>query len=239
MITRISFLVAATLGLSVMARAQNGDVAPPVQIRAVMFDPTHAMVDLFIPDPSGTAVKLNLQNANLSPPQLTQPVNGKILFYTTGAVNPEKPMANLAATLKVPQNVKRAIVILVPGPPDSQPAFRAVLIDDTTKGFPKGESRVLSLVPVETAIQAGEHKRQVLPGKVTAVPSVKQRNEFNIAQTNFYYKQDGTWVVFTERQLQFLDAFRRIFIISVPPGGNQPFVTTIVDTAAPTLPGKS
>jgi len=232
-------IVVTALGISVMARAQNGDVAPPIQIRAVLLDPTHAMVDLFIPDPSGTAVKLNLQPANLSKPQLTVPLNGTVLFYNTDAVNPEKPMESLAATLKVPQNVKRAIAILIPSPPGSKLAFRAVLIDDTAKGFPKGESRVLSLVPVETAIQAGEHKRQILPGKVTSVPPVTKRNEYNMAQTNFYYKQDGAWVPFSERQIKYVERVRRIYLIAPVPGGKYPYVTTIVDIASPTPAGNN
>lgn len=236
MTARTSILVAATLGLSAIARAQNGNDAPPIQIRAVLHDPAHPPADLFIPDPSGNAVKLNLQPANLSSSQETKPLNGTILFYNTDAVDPEKPMENLAATLKVPRDLKRAIVILVPGPPGSKPAFRAILIDDSARGFSNGESQVLSLVPVQTAIEAGEHKLQIRPGKLTRVPAVKKRDEYNIAQTNFYYKEGASWVIFTERQLQFLDQFRRIFIISAPPGASQPFITTIVDTAVPPAP---
>jgi hypothetical protein len=37
-------------------------------------------------------------------------------------------------------------------------------------------------------------------------------------------------VVFTERQLQYLDASRRLFIIHATPGALQPTITTIVDT---------
>jgi hypothetical protein len=105
-----------------------------------------------------------------------------------------------------------------------------LLIDDSAKAFPAGESRVLPLITVETAIQAGEHKLSVPPGKITKVSPVKKVDEFNMAQTNFYYKQGEAWVPFTERQLQFLDAYRRIFIIHATPGALQPTVTTIVDT---------
>ena len=36
---------------------------------------------------------------------------------------------------------------------------------------------------------------------------------------------------FTERQLQYLDACRRLFILHATPGALQPTITTIVDTA--------
>lgn len=51
-----------------------------------------------------------------------------------------------------------------------------------------------------------------------------------MAQTNFYHQKGGSWVVFAERQLQYLDACRRLFIIHATPGTLQPTVTTIVDT---------
>lgn len=49
-------------------------------------------------------------------------------------------------------------------------------------------------------------------------------------------KEGENWNPFTERQLQFLDEFRRIFIIHTTPGSNQPFVATIVDTAVAAPP---
>jgi hypothetical protein len=58
-----------------------------------------------------------------------------------------------------------------------------------------------------------------------------------MAQTNFYYQQGEAWVPFTERQLQFLDVCRRIFIIHATPGALQPTITTIVDIM-PTLTPK-
>ena len=105
-----------------------------------------------------------------------------------------------------------------------------LLIDDSEKAFPGGESRALPLIGVETAIQAGEHRLPIHPGKITTVPPVTKGDEFNMAQTNFYYQQGEAWVPFTERQLQYLDASRRLFIIHATPGALQPTVTTIVDT---------
>ncbi len=89
---------------------------------------------------------------------------------------------------------------------------------------------------METAIQAGEHRLPVNPGKFTKVPPVTKVNEYNMAQTNFYYQQGGSWVAFAERQLQYLDACRRLFIIHATPGALQPTVTTIVDTKTRVMP---
>ncbi len=74
----------------------------------------------------------------------------------------------------------------------------------------------MNLLSIDSAIQAGEHKLILQAGKTTAVPAVHKVNEFNIAQTNFHYKQGEQWVPFTERQLQYVDEMRRVFLILHP-----------------------
>jgi hypothetical protein len=166
-----------------------------------------------------------------------RPVNGSLVLYDKAAVDPKNPAASLAASVILPPNLKRALVILVPAPAGEKPAYRMLVIDDSAKAFPAGESRVLPLIGVETAIQAGEHRLPVHPGKITNVPPVTKRDEYNMAQTNFYYKKSDSWEPFTERQLQYLDVCRRIFIVHATPGALQPTVTTIVDIT-PTLTPK-
>jgi hypothetical protein len=60
-----------------------------------------------------------------------------------------------------------------------------------------------------------------------------------MAQTNFYYKDSDQWIPFTERQLQFLDSTKRIFLIYLTPGSTQPFVTTLVDNTPVQVPSPS
>jgi hypothetical protein len=229
MICKLSLSILAVAGLSLAVHAQATDKPSPVQIRAVLHDPMRPVADLFYTDKNGTVVQLDLRPQDLTEPLFTLPVNGSLVLYDKAAIDPENPAASLAASVKLPPNIKRAIVVVLPAPEGAKPAYRMLVIDDSEKAFPKGESRVLSLVGVEAAIQAGEHKVPVNPGKITSVPPVRKVNQFNMAQTNFYYQQDDSWVVFTERQLQYLDACRRLFIIHATPGALQPTVTTIVD----------
>ncbi len=222
-------LLAAVFSLASL-HGQEPEVVP-VSVRAVLHDPIHPVADFFVLDKNGVAGKLNLIQEGLPQPQLLIPVNGSLVIYKTAAIDPKKPSEGVAATVKLPPNFRRGIVVILPGPAGTEPPFRMVPIDDSPAAFPSGESRVLSLVPVETAIEAGEHKLPVNPGKITVVPPVKKINEYNMAQTNFYYKEGENWVAFTERQLQYLQQFRRIFLIHVTPGSQQPFVRTIVDAS--------
>jgi hypothetical protein len=230
MICKVSFSILAVIGLSLAVHAQEKEKPVPVTFRAVLHDPVNPTADLYYTDEAGAVVQLNFRPRDLTEGLLTLPVNGSLVLYDKAAIDPENPAESLAASVKLPPDMKRAIVLVLPSPDGSKPAYRMLVIDDSAKAFPKGESRALSLVSVETAIQAGEHKLPVHPGKITRVPPVRKVNEFNMAQTNFYYKQGESWVAFTERQLQFIDANRRIFIIYSTPGALQPAIATIVDT---------
>ncbi len=236
MILKSSLSILTIVGLSLAVHAQEKETAVPVQIRAVLHDPVNPVAKLFFTDKTGTVVPLDFRPQDLTESLFMLPVNGSLVLYDKAAIDPKNPAASLAASVKLPPDLKRAMVVVLPAPAGTKPAYRMLLVDDSEKAFPGGESRVLPLVGVETAIQAGEHRLPVHPGKITRLPPVRKVDEFNMAQTNFYYQQDGSWVAFTERQLQFLDASRRIFIIHATPGAIQPTVTTIVDTNARVVP---
>ncbi len=233
MILKNSLWLLTIFLLPVAAQAQLNEAPAPLQIRVVLHDPVNPTAALFLSDKGGSIVKLEFRPLDLSAAQLTLPVNGSLVLYDRADIDPKNPEASLAATCKIPPNAKRGIVVVLPGRAGTKPAYRMVFIDDSAKEFPKGECRVLTLLAVDAAIEAGEHKLAAHPGVITSVPPVKKVDEFNMAQTNFYYKQGEAWTVFAERQLQYLDGFRRIFIIYATPGALQPTVSTIVDTVTP------
>jgi diguanylate cyclase (GGDEF)-like protein len=171
-----------------MGQAQQAPGSGSFQIRAVLHDPVNPVADLYLPDQAGQVVKLKLVGEGLSDAQGTTPSNGSLVLYNKQVIDPKNPGASLAASVKIPEGMKRAIIVVVPAPADSKPAYRMLLIDDSPGAFPGGESRVISLVAFEAALQAGEHKLPLKPASITKVPAVKQANEFNMAQTNFYFK---------------------------------------------------
>lgn len=222
--------ILAVFGLSPAVHAQETDPPTPVRIRAVLHDPAKPPAKLFYSDKSGAVLPLEFKPQDLTDPLYLLPLNGSLVLYDKATIDPKNPAASFAASVKLPPGLKQALLVVLPVPAGGKSSYRMLLIEDSEKAFPMGESRVLSLINVETAIQAGEHKLPVHPGKITRIPSVRKVNEFHMAQTNFHYQQAGSWVAFTERQLQYLDACRRIFIIHATPGALQPTVTTIVDT---------
>ncbi len=229
MIRKPSFCILAVVGLTLSVKAQEKAAPPPVQIRAVLHDPVRPVAELFYTSENGAVVPLEFKPQDLTGVMLMQSLEGSLVLYDKATIDPKNPAASVAASVKLPPDIKRALVVVLPAPAGRKPAYRMLVIDESENAFPKGESRAISLISVETAIQAGEHKLPIHPGKITKVPPVRKVNEFNMAQTNFHYKQGGSWVAFAERQLQYLDACRRLFIIYATPGALQPTVTTIVD----------
>lgn len=231
MVSKFALHILACAGFIFPALAQDA-AEPPVRIRAVLHDPINPTAELFYPNVAGLPTPLEFRPKDLTAPLLMRPIGGTLLFRDKASIDPENPMAGVVATLKLPQGLKRAVLVVLPAAADSKYPYRLLLIDDSEKAFPKGESRVLSLIAVKTAVQAGEHKVPLEPGKITRIPAVRKVNDFHMAQTNFYYQHGESWIPFTERQLQYIDACRRIFIVHATPGALQPTITTIVDTLA-------
>lgn len=233
MIFKNFIYILLTLVFQTTGHAQQDEAAVSIQVRAFLHDPLGTAGKLFFSDKSGAIAELELLALDLSRPAVTSLVNGSLVLYTASAVDPKKPEGNLAASCKIPAGVKRGIAIIIPSEAGSQPPYRMIFIDDSAKAFPKGESKILTFISAESAIEVGEHKLPIHPGEMVRVPPVTKVNGFNMAQTNFYYKQGETWTVFTERQLQYLDGFRRIFLVYGSPRVPKPIVFSIVDTAIP------
>lgn len=213
-----AFLAASALAVTALFSQETR----PLEIRAFLQDPVRPVVAMQIKDMSGTLVPLVLRIEGLSEPcQAMLTDNELVLHGADGAV---------AARGKVPAELKRAAVIIVPaGTSNAVPRYRLIAFDDTPTAFPWGTSMVINLLGVETAVQAGEHRLPLPSGNIVPLPEVKKRDEFNMAQTNFYYRQGANWIPFTERRLQFVDDNRRIFIVHATASSQQPFVATLVD----------
>ena len=232
-----NLLAAFLLTLSADAR-EAPPHAPPLGVRAFLIDPARPAAELYLRDTTGDVVKLSLASMELGKTQQTVPVDGALVLFNTATFDPKNPQPAVAASITVPKNMKRAIVIIVPAPADVKPTYRMVLIDDSPAAFPQGESRILSLVPLETAMEAGEHKLPCKPGATTPAPPVKRLDPYNMAQTNFYYKKNGSWIAFSECRMKYLDAFRQVFIVYMIPGSTAPLLTTLVDQAPRPVPAK-
>jgi hypothetical protein len=230
---RKTILLIFTAAFAGQVTAQPAAAPTLMRFRASLHNPLKPTENFFYADKSGAIIPLKLRMKDLSSPELTQLSNDSIVLYDKLAVDPKKPEASVAAVCKVPAGIKRAVFIILPSPAGVKPPYRMVCIEDSFKGFPGGESRILTLIAGEAAVEAGEHKLAIHPGVITRIPPVKKADDFHMAQIKFLYKVAKNWISVDERQSQFLEGYRRIFILHLPPGSDVPSISTIVDTEVP------
>ncbi len=216
------------LSLTVSVHAEESST----MVRAVLHDPSKPDAQFFYGKVGESMLALKLSEEGLAEPQKLPVENGSLNLFTSSKVDKNNPQASLAATIKVAPGQSRVILIILPAG-QGTPPYRLVAVPDDPKSFPWGESKAVNLTPVDFAIEAGEHKLPIPSGKVTTVPKVTKLDEYNRAQTNFYYKQGDQWVVAAERQMQYVSALRRVFLVYKSPGALAPDVRTIVDNAPP------
>jgi hypothetical protein len=207
-----------------------------VEIRAFLADPVNPVAELYVRGADEEMIRLDLVPGNLSEAQSVALNDGSLLLYESARIDPENPRENLAGSASLPDNARKIIALIVPSRAQAGPPYRILVLGDSPADFPGGESRIVNLIPRTAALHAGEHKLTVEPGKTAELPPVREVNGFNMAQTNFYYRKDESWILFTERQVKFLDEFRRIFLIHATPGAVQPSVTTVRDVAPAPAP---
>jgi hypothetical protein len=167
-----SFRIIIALSLMNLSQLSAQDADSAILIRSVYHNPISPVADLYVADKSGSLVKLNLVVEGLGEPQVARTTNGTLQLFTQPNVDPKNPLASLAATCKVPAQIKQADLCIFPAPENAKPPFRLVLIDDAPNVFQKGQSRVINLTAVQIALQAGEHKLQLPSGNITEVPAV-------------------------------------------------------------------
>ena len=222
---QLSAALALLAGLVTLASGQD----TAVQIRAVLQDSANPDAKFFVGKAAEALLPLKLAEEGLTESQRVSTENGSLNLFTSATIDKANPLASLAATVKIPAGLSRLILIIVPAAKGATPAYRMMALDDNPTSFPWGESKAINLTPVDFALEVGDQKVLLPGGKITAVPKVTKLDEYNRAQTNFYYKQEDQWVVASERQMQFVGSLRRVFLIYKAPDALAPDVRTLVD----------
>ncbi|MEI7908047.1 MAG: hypothetical protein WCK77_00295 [Verrucomicrobiota bacterium] len=216
------------------AACAEPEASSKVRLRAVLHDPMKPFVEMYVTGPSGALERLNLAMEGLTEAQTVTLPKGVLLLYSSATVDATKPLANLLASVVVPETVKQAIVFILPSNEPEKLPYKLMVLNDSTAAFPRGESRVINMTRMPLAVRAGEHALEIAPGKLVAVPRVTKLNALNQAQTSFYRKTDTEWLLLAERPMQYTPTLRNIFLVYLMPNVEEPQIRTLVDTSAPT-----
>jgi hypothetical protein len=214
-----------------LAAAAQTPEATKIRLRAVLHDPMKPFAELYFQGVAGGMERLNLAMEGLTEAQNASVQKGTLRLFTSATIDPEKPLANLAASVTIPADVKRAIIFLLPAGEKAKTPYQLLVLNDSFAAFPKGEARVINMTSLPLAVQAGEHKKEVPAGKIVQLPAVTKVNDQNQAQTLFYRKAETGWALLSERPMQYTPEIRNIFLMYLMPNVAEPQIRTLVDTA--------
>jgi hypothetical protein len=191
-----SLLLLPLLAIPVLpARAQK----PPsvkMELRLLAFGPELPPTDCFAQDPAAPETAISVEapiRTYLNHQFSTVSLTSRRVVFT------EKPdRASLTrdgetlidATL--PEGVRSAILLVVPGKPGDKAKFRAVIIDDSEKAFPVGSYHAtnLSAIPIRLVL---EKKTFDFPaGKVLLIEK-PPFHEGNMSSMRTFAFQDNAW----------------------------------------------
>lgn len=210
----------------------------PLVVRAVLNDPVNPGVVFQIRTRGEALNQLQLMNEAVPQPVTIDFAGDTLSLYGEKVIGDAKVPPVLAAA-QIPASVQRCMLVITPAPKGAKLPYQMVAFNDSPQAFPFGESRILNTTIVPMAMEAGSSKVSVPPGAFVAIKSVKDVNQFKMAQTNFYMKSGESWLPVSERQIQYLDTMRRIFIVYVTPGSTSAMVRTIIDHEPPKIDPKA
>ena len=224
----------AVLGL--LPAAVSAQATARISIRTLLHDPLNPYAELYLKTPGGGIENLKVSVEGIGEAQEAAVENGLIRLFSAPRIDPAQPQANLAASTRVPADIKRAVLIVLPAGENANPPYRLMLMDDTPATFPYGESRVVNLTAETMAVEAGEHRLQCKAAAVTRIPKVAKVNDMNQAHTSFYQIRDGKPALFNERPTQYTDTVRNIFLLYLMPGVPDAQIRTLIDNEPARLP---
>jgi len=229
-VSLVSFASAFAGAQETRSGAQGQGGTRNIEIRAVLQDPMNPGAAFQVRTTPSTFEKLELVAEGLCIAKRISVTDNTVALYGPTSSDPKIGPPIVASAVVAPA-VERCLLVIVPEPPGGKLPYHLLVLDDTGKAFPFGESRVVNLTNVALGMQAGATRLSLPAHSVTPLPLIKEVNEYHMAQTNFYAKSDNgdQWMPFAERQVQYLETVRRISLIDVAPGAVAPTIRTVID----------
>jgi len=162
--------------------------------------------------------RCNIPSEELSRPITLTSVDGTISFYQ-GVDKTQPPLA----IAKIPEGVKKALLLFVPINSEEKPAgFGVIVIDCSPKNLPKDGSIILNSSPNKMRYLIGELKGYANAGQITTIAKPKKRNEFQMSAVSFQIQLESGWKTNYESMLRFPDKKHRLFLAYYNQRTNRP-----------------
>lgn len=185
-------LLAATI---LPARAQKPQ-SVKMELRLLAFGPELPQVDCYAQDPAAPDTAASVEapiRTYLNHQFATVPLTSRRVVFT------EKPdrasLTREGETLidtTLPEGVRSAILLVVPGKPGDKAKFRAVVIDDSKKAFPAGSYHATNLSAIPIRLMLEKEAFDFPAGKVLLIEK-PPFHEGNMSSMRTFAFQNDAW----------------------------------------------
>lgn len=145
-----------------------------IRVRGLAFQLATTPADVFVhdavPAPGIIGAKLDLKGY-LNHEFSLLPIKGKSVICTKSSDPASvKDPASILAKATMPENFKNGIFMFLPGSGAAgAPPYRVLVIDDSTRAFPRGSYKVMNLSPVTVRIQLEKETFEFKSGEMKLI----------------------------------------------------------------------
>lgn len=193
-----------------------------MECRFLLFPPGEELASLVVKTSETESITCPISSSGISE-TVPCPVTGNRLQLYSGD---EK-----IATATIPGTAKSVIVVMLktPGAENADPEWKALVIDDRKKNFPKGGAYVSNFYSGDIRFVIGEHLGTLKPGGSYGYDMPKKRDDFNMAPVIVQFLHEGNWIIANESALRFLPQVRYLVFAFVDPSSGRPRIMTYRD----------
>jgi hypothetical protein len=138
---------------------------------------------------------VRLSTANMTNPITATVVDGEATFLRAPLSPDVKVAIPLAAKVKIPAEIQKALVVLIPNPPESAEPYHALLID-RGDNFKLGTYRVVNFTPRSIRGAIGRSYVQAASGKMGDLELTGEPG--TVQGVRFEFEKEGRWSRLTE-----------------------------------------
>ena len=222
--SRIAF-AAFTLLLAVQALAQNAETRIHTCFYAFGRVPGHE--SLFCPTAQDAYEEVRLSPANIVGPVHALALEGRIRLYGAPAAAEAQANRPLLAETRLPQGIRRALIVLFPAPAGEATPYKALAFEHDLAGFPLGVYRVINLSSHPVRGVVGRKIVEAKPGEITHLEPAGEPG--SVQPVRFEYHQQERWNLLTETRAAIRKDRRWLMCVYQDPSSGRMNIRTIPD----------
>lgn len=194
------------------------------------FQYANGLKDIYVPTGEDRFQKLELSTANMLGPVSVLVRDGVLTLHDFVETEEGEPSYPRIGTAKV-KDIKRPLVVLLPGSEESTSRYGSLIIDRSETQFPQGSIQFINLTQHRIRALIGETRLASTPGSVRNIKPTAPAGEMMIVL--FEYEVDSRWRSMTKTRWASRPDRRSILCAYIDPRDNRAKMRSIPEREIP------